>query len=310
MTSTVSVEVTSVSRSFDGVDVLSDVTFQVGKGDIRGLIGPNGVGKTTLLRILAGLVGPSGGQVRVLGGNPVEAGVRRRVGWIPGGDRTFYLRLSGRANLIFFGRMYGLSRRKSAERADALMSRVGLEDVGERATGLYSKGMLKRLAVARALLADPAVLLCDETTHDLDPDGARSIRSLVVSLAQEGMSVVWATQRLDELAGFADSVTVLSRSGVAYSGPMDGLLEKLERRTFLLSIGIEDTSLGVTALSGCDGVEAEETSGGIRVVVAAEVTIGSLIRTLESAGLAVTSISEVGSRVEAAYESVLGRESG
>src|SRR5665811_2091809 len=93
MTSTTPVEVMRVFRTFASNDVLSDVTFNLASGDIRGLIGPNGAGKTTLLRIIAGLVGPSSGHVSVLGGAPTDDRVRRRVGWIPGGDRTFYLRL-------------------------------------------------------------------------------------------------------------------------------------------------------------------------------------------------------------------------
>ena len=306
MTSTYPVEVMRVSRTFESNTVLSDISFELASGDIRGLIGPNGAGKTTLLRIIAGLVEPSSGHVSVLGGAPTDDEVRRRVGWIPGGDRTFYLRLSGRANLVFFGRMYGLSRREAARKAVDLLEQVGLAEAGERATGLYSKGMLKRLAVARSLIADPVVLLCDETTHDLDPEGAKAIRALVGDLAQHGMAVVWATQRLDELASFANTVTVLSKSGVAYSGDMDGLLERLERRTFIVSVGIADANQAVEVLGGRDGVDARLVGGALQVTLDADFTVGALVMALDAAGMPVTSISEVGSQVEAAYESVLG----
>src|SRR5690606_1224086 len=128
MTSTPVVEVMRVDRSFGDLTVLTDVDFSVERGHIHGLIGPNGVGKTTLLRIVAGLVDPTSGQVRVLGGEASAESVRTRIGWIPGGDRTFYLRLSGKDNLVFFGRMYGLSKRIATERATDLMDTVGLSE--------------------------------------------------------------------------------------------------------------------------------------------------------------------------------------
>jgi ABC-2 type transport system ATP-binding protein len=308
MTSTPVVEVMLVSRTFGDLKVLSGVDFTVLPGEIHGLIGPNGVGKTTLLRIVAGLVDPSEGAIRVFGGNPVADAVRTRIGWIPGGDRTFYLRLSGPDNLIFFGRMYGMSRKAATERAGLLLTRVGLEDAGPRPTGLYSKGMLKRLAVARALLPEPQLLLCDETTHDLDPDGAHSVRALVSRLADEGTAVLWATQRLDELAGFARSVTVLSRHGVAFSGRMDNLLTRLPRRTFRVSIGLAETGAAVSSLDEMNGVECAAEGGDLVISVFSGTTIGEVVTVLTANGLSVTAVNEEGSTVEAAYRHVLGVE--
>lgn len=309
MTSTPVVEVMRVSRSFDELTVLTDVDFTVALGHIHGLIGPNGVGKTTLLRIVAGLVDPTAGQVRVLGGQPSSVQTRTRMGWIPGGDRTFYLRLSGRDNLVFFGRMYGMSRREAGARSDQLMEAVGLTHAGGRATGLYSKGMLKRLAVARALLPDPSLLLCDETTHDLDPDGAVAIRELIADRAREGIAVLWATQRLDELSGFADSVTVLAQQGVAFSGIMDDLLNRLPRRGFrVAAIGESDTIAG--SLDRLEGVEWRREHDELIVHVSASRTIGEVISSLTGAGVSVTEVSEAGSTVEAAYRHVLGGETG
>lgn len=308
MTSTPVVEVMRVSRSFDELKVLTDVDFTVMPGHIHGLIGPNGVGKTTLLRIVAGLVDPTAGEVKVLGGEPALVETRTRVGWIPGGDRTFYLRLSGRDNLIFFGRMYGMSKRRAEARSDELIEAVGLAHAGGRATGLYSKGMLKRLAVARALLPDPNLLLCDETTHDLDPDGAVAIRELVANRARDGIAVLWATQRLDELGGFADSVTVLAQQGVAFSGAMDDLLSRLPRRSFRVSvIGAAEAA---AVLDRVEGVEWMKEHEDLLVHVSATSTIGEVISSLTAAGVTVTRVSEAGSTVEAAYRHVLGGETG
>ena len=300
------VEVTRVWRSFEELTVLRNVTFDLLPGDIHGLIGPNGVGKTTLLRIVAGLVEPSEGSVRVLGGDPTDVSIRTRIGWIPGGDRTFYLRLSGADNLVFFGRMYGLSRRQAAERATRLLTEVGLDDAARRPTGLYSKGMLKRLAVARALLPAPSVLLCDETTHDLDPDGAQDVRALITDLASRGTGVLWATQRLDELTGFADSVTVLSHEGVAFGGSIQELLVQVPRRSFLISTGLSDPRMAGAALDALGGVEYSIEGDDLLVHVSASTTIGDVVAALADAGFGVTGVNEAGSTVEAAYRHVLG----
>ena len=306
MTSTPVVEVMRVSRVFGDLTVLSGVDFKVLPGEIHGLIGPNGVGKTTLLRIVAGLVDPSEGTIAVLGGSPLFDSVRTRIGWIPGGDRTFYLRLSGSDNLVFFGRMYGLSKQSATARARLLLGEVGLDHAGNRATGLYSKGMLKRLAVARALLPDPQLLLCDETTHDLDPDGANSVRALISDLAARGTAVLWATQRLDELSGFATSVTVLSRQAVAFSGLMDDLLVQLPRRSFRISMGLADNTEGLPSLDGMEGVEWARDAGDLVVHVFAGTTIGEVVSALTASGLSVTGVTEEGSTVEAAYRHALG----
>ncbi len=164
--------VEGVSHRFGQKEALREVSLEVGIGEIHALLGPNGAGKTTLLRILSGLVEPDSGTLRLLDiswqGTPPREG-RHLLGVVPSGDRAFYLRLSGVENLIFFGRLYGLSRSRARQRAQECLAAVGLPDVGHLLVGNYSHGMQKRLAIARALLMNPPVLLVDEATHDLDP---------------------------------------------------------------------------------------------------------------------------------------------
>lgn len=299
-----------VSRSFGDQHVLVDVSLSIARGEIHGLIGPNGVGKTTLLRVLAGLIDPSEGSVRILGGDPKRDMVRSRIGWIPGGDRTFYLRLSGMENLIFFGRMYGLSTARARQAGTKLMERVGLAKAADKATGTYSKGMLKRLAVARALLPGPALLLCDETTHDLDPEGSETIRELFRELSVEGITIVWATQRLDELARFADSVTVLTEGGVAFSGRFGELVDRIPSRTFDIRLASE-IGPGIHELLEDLGIRhhVTEESGFVVVVEVDDLfPIGKVVAALGESGHIALSVNEIGSHVEAAYRHVLGRD--
>jgi ABC-2 type transport system ATP-binding protein len=219
-------EVRGLRRRFDRRWALDGVDLVVPAGEIHALLGPNGAGKTTLLRTIGGLVAPTEGSVSVLGLDVTAASRTRRghVGLVPSGDRTFYLRISGLENLVFFARLQGLPRRKAVARAQEVLAAVGLADAARRRVATYSHGMQKRLSIARALLTEPGVLLVDEATHDLDPEGAERVRSLVVERAAAGSAVVWATQRVEEISGFANCVTLLSAGQVRFTGSVGELL--------------------------------------------------------------------------------------
>src|SRR5918994_3373951 len=177
-----------VCCAFGDVLALDRVSLDVRGGEILALLGPNGAGKTTLLRIMTGLVTPTTGGVYVLDRNVARHAdeLRGRIGLVPSGDRTMYLRISGYENLLFFARMHGMRRREAAARARAVLEDVGLAEAGHRPVGHYSHGMQKRLSLARALLTDPALLLVDEATHDLDPEAATQARDLVSAAAGRG----------------------------------------------------------------------------------------------------------------------------
>jgi ABC-2 type transport system ATP-binding protein len=233
------IQVHDVSRRFRDKLALNGVSLRVERGEIAALLGPNGAGKTTLLRILCGLLIPDGGTASILGVDVREnsRSLRQRVGLVPSGDRSFYLRISAFENLLFFARMHNLSRREAAARSYAVLEDVGLRGVERQPVGTYSHGMQKRLSVARALLMQPEVLLIDEATHDLDPEGARQIRDLVSALARRGSAIVWATQRLEEIRGFADRVTLLTRGTVRFLGTVPELMGHALPQRYLLRVG-------------------------------------------------------------------------
>ncbi|MEA2492957.1 MAG: type transport system ATP-binding protein, partial [Thermoleophilaceae bacterium] len=220
------VDVRGVSRAFGSKLALQGVELRVAPGEIHALLGPNGAGKTTLLRLLTGLVHPTSGSVHVLGRDVARDTdfLRHRVALIPSGDRSFYLRLSGLENLLFFARMHAVRKRDAITRAMAVLDDVGLLDAAKVPVGQYSHGMHKRLSVARALLMGPSLLLVDEATHDLDPEGARRVRGLITKLADQGTGVLWTTQRVDEIRGFADEVTLLDHGQVLFSGSIPALM--------------------------------------------------------------------------------------
>jgi ABC-2 type transport system ATP-binding protein len=298
-------DVVDVHRRFRDVEALRGVTLEVWPGEIHALIGPNGAGKTTLLRILVGLLIPDAGDVGVLG-QPLDAmtsrGFRRSFGFVPSGDRSFYLRVSGLENLLFFARLHGLAKRPAAARSRELLELVGLAEAADRRVGLYSHGMQKRLSVARALLTEPRILFVDEATHDLDPQGAERIRDLVREQARQGVAVIWTTQRVEEIRGFADHVTLLHTGTVRFQGTVPQLLASVPRRRFLLRVGPgEDLAVMRDAVTGLaelrDGSDPEHVVLG----VAEGAILGQAIAALEGAGVSILACTEEGSGVEEAF---------
>ena len=232
------IDAEDVMRRFGAKEALRGVSLAVPAGEVHALLGRNGAGKTTLLRVLTGLLDASAGSVRVAGidvhGSPRE--VRRLIGVVPSGDRSFYLRLSGLENLVFFARLHGLPRARARERALRALAAVGLEAEARRPVHAYSHGMQKRLSVARALLTEPPVLLVDEATHDLDPEGAARVRRLAREAADAGRAVVWATQRVEEIRGLAERVTLLDEGAVRFQGTVPALLARSAPGRYVLRL--------------------------------------------------------------------------
>jgi ABC-2 type transport system ATP-binding protein len=292
-----SVLVRDVVCRFGDKTALDRVDLAIAPGEIRALLGPNGAGKTTLIRILCGLMTPPQGTVHTSG----------QVGFVPSGDRSFYLRISNLENLIFFARLHGLRLRQARARAHELLDAVGLADVANRPVGRCSHGMQKRLSVARALLASPQVLLVDEATHDLDPEGARRIRALVRDLADEGTAVLWTTQRMDEVPDFADSVTVLVQGTVVFAGSPAQLAAQAPSDRHLIQVCTSDhrqaPPLAAVQLAAGTGAMITPTNdAGYFVVTPRDPNgLGVVVARLVSAGLDVIACRQAQSEIEEAF---------
>ncbi|MEX0815864.1 MAG: ABC transporter ATP-binding protein [Gaiellales bacterium] len=297
-------------RRFGRTIALNDVSLDLAAGEIHALLGPNGAGKTTLLRILTGLVHPNAGTARVMGFDAVASprALRQRLGLVPSGDRSFYLRISGLENLVFFARLYGMRRRAAVARSNEVLEEVGLLEAARTRVGLYSHGMQKRLAVARALLPHPAVLVLDEPTHDLDPRAARAIRELVRELASCGAAAIWATQRIEEIRGFADTVTLLHRGEVRFNGGVPDLLAHSIPRRYLLRVrngsfsGRPAEAALNTALAGVGTIaDAGESSEHYLLQLQHGVILGDALKRLTEATFQILTCSEERSELEEAF---------
>jgi ABC-2 type transport system ATP-binding protein len=307
-------EARSVSMRFDRTVALADVSLEARAAEIHALLGPNGAGKTTLLRILCGLLSPTEGVARVAGveatGSPRS--LRRLIGLVPSGDRTFYLRISGLENLVFFARLHGLRRRAAERRAREVLDWVGLGNEGEKPVGVYSHGMQKRLSVARAFLVEPRALLVDEATHDLDPEGAERIRSLVREAAGRGTAVLWTTQRVDEIRGLAERVTLLSDGTVRFAGTVPGLMAHATPARWVLRVRNGRPEHGdpdLQAALGRAGSIVRAVDGDAEhylLTLGADVTLGEALARLSDAGLAILACREERSEIESAFLALTG----
>ena len=206
------------------VQALTDVSLSAGRGEVVGLVGANGAGKTTLLHIIAGLLEPSSGSVRVDGFDVVADSLeaRRRLGLVIADDRGFYWRLTGMENLTLFGVLAGLPREEARARADELMRQADLARRDRMVFG-YSSGMITRLHVARALIANPPLLLLDEPTRSLDPLVSLEVGRLVRRLADEGHAVLLSSHDLGEVLKICDRVVVVNEGEVVLADTAAGL---------------------------------------------------------------------------------------
>ena len=200
------------------VEALTDVSLDVAEGEIFGLIGRNGAGKTTLAKIIATLVQPTQGEVTVKDHDSVrdEEFVRSQVGLASAEERSFYWRLTAEQNLMFFARLYGLSDHRARARINELLARFELESMRRRRFGELSTGNKQRMAVARALLNSPPILLLDEPTRSLDPVAARAMRSLIGELSKSDppTTILLTSHNLTEIEELSTRVAIISRGRI------------------------------------------------------------------------------------------------
>jgi ABC-2 type transport system ATP-binding protein len=263
--------------------VLHDICLAVGRGELFGLLGPNGAGKTTLLKLLATLALPDAGTITIdgidTGRDPKAA--KRRIGLCTSEERSFYFRLSARANLEYFGALVGLSGPALSRRIKEVLEIVDLSGSIDGRFDSYSSGMRQRLTVARALLADPDVLFLDEPTRAVDPVHAEAIRHLIQHelVKRRGKTVILATNLLEEAWRLCDRVAVLNRGSVVALGPPHSLDKQLRQvMRYQLTVDKLDQSLVdvARALPGLTQLDVEPSAEGVMLRIEMEKSQQSL----------------------------------
>lgn len=296
--------VEGVARSFGPVQAIRHIDLEAPPGEVTALIGPNGSGKTTLLLILASLLAPDAGTVRVAGFDPAAqpAEVRSRVGWMPD-TLGVWESLTALEVLRTLGALYGLGPADCSRRADELLAAVHLTEFGRQPARVLSRGQQQRLSLARALIHDPLVLLLDEPASGLDPGSRVELRSLLRDLAAQGKTVVVSSHVLSELDEIADRAVFVSRGQSVKSQTLD----EAGSRTRRYSIQAQPMSTLADALRG-HGVRFEARGDSRReeflVQLGSTTEASSLLRTLVLADVVVTAFAPAGGALEETYLSL------
>src|SRR5271155_3184890 len=243
----------------DKVRALEDLTLSIHRGEVFGLLGPNGSGKRTTIKLLLGLIFPTEGTAKILGQPAGSSEINERIGFLPE-ESYLYRFLNGEETLWFYGRLFRIPRRELKRRVPALLDTVGLDAKSrKRKLREYSKGMARRIGLAQALINNPDLILLDEPTTGLDPIGTREMKDLILSLKQQGKTVLLCSHLLADVQDVCDRITILFRGKMMELGHVKDLLQVKdianisarglsagqaeEVRQFLIKMGVADPAI-------------------------------------------------------------------
>lgn len=297
--------VDSVSRSFGSVHAVRDVSFEAKPGTVTGLIGPNGSGKTTLMLMLASLLKPDGGSIRIAGNDPAEdpQAVRSTLGWMPDVLGS-WAALSVRTTLEITSRLYRVDAPTAAARAEELIDLVNLRQLADSPTRVLSRGQKQRLSLARALVHDPQVLLLDEPASGLDPASRVELRILVRRLADEGKTVLVSSHVLSELDEMADGAVYMSQ-GVTASAESIAQTKTTSRAWRIKSSDLRALQVALDK-AGVPASAVTQDRTELLVPLAGETEAAELLARLVASGVAISTFAPSVGDIEHTYLSLSG----
>ncbi|MCU4926050.1 ABC transporter ATP-binding protein [Halobacteria archaeon AArc-dxtr1] len=278
------IEATTLTKSFGDTLALDDLSFQVEEGEVFGFLGPNGAGKSTTINILLDFARPTAGDASVLGldAQTHSREIRQRTGVLPEGAET-YDRLTGRQHLEFTIDSKGVD-----DDPDALLERVGIADAADRKAGGYSKGMSQRLLLAMALVGEPELLILDEPSTGLDPNGAREMREIVREENARGATIFFSSHIMEQVEAVCDRVGILRDGEMVATDTVEGLRDSMSGGT-ILRISVDrlddDATTAVRQLSEVGSVSTDES--GPTLVVECNGSKTAVLNEIESQGLEV-----------------------
>jgi ABC-2 type transport system ATP-binding protein len=292
------VEATWLTKSYGGRPALDGLSLSVEEGDIFGFLGPNGAGKTTTIRILAGLLVPTGGRARVAGVDVSKdpRAVKRVVGVLPE-NQGYYPWMTGEEYLAYFGRLYGVADPRS--RARSLLEAVGLARRGRTPVGGYSRGMRQRLGIARAMVHSPRVLFLDEPSLGLDPRGQREINELIRRLNREdGLTVFLSSHLLSEIENLCTRFAIVREGRLVAEGGRAQLEARLGKSR-RLSLGVSDPERALELAGAVRGIrDSHREKETIVVDPETDAAAATLLRVLISSEIEVYSMQRLSPSLE------------
>ncbi len=293
------IETQHLRRRFGPKLAVADLSLRVPRGEVFGFLGPNGAGKSTTIKMLLGLLEPSGGAGTLLGRPLGDQAARAMVGFLPEHFR-FQDWLSGRELLRFHGQLYGLSGRALETKAQALLERMDLVDAAERPIRTYSKGMTQRIGLAQALLNDPEIVFLDEPTSGLDPIGRLLVRDVIKDLRAGGTSVFLNSHLLGEVEATCDRVVFVKQGRIVHELDMASTPDGLE-----VELRVEGAPYATLAAHGAVLATAQ---GYARLRIADDAALPALAAALVAAGAKLYAMTPHKRSLEATFLEVMGED--
>ncbi|MFA5917487.1 MAG: ABC transporter ATP-binding protein [Candidatus Gracilibacteria bacterium] len=206
-------ELKNVTKYLNGNKILSEVSFEVEKGDIYGFLGPNGAGKTTTMKCILGLIEPEEGEIKIFGENGLSIKSKEKIGFMP--ENTYlYRHLTGAEFLRFNGKFFDIESKELEKKIEHLLKKVGLEKAGNKRLSDYSKGMLQRIGLAQSIINDPKLLFLDEPMSGLDPIGRKMVKDLLLELKDDGTTIFFNTHILADAESMCNKISIIHKGKI------------------------------------------------------------------------------------------------
>ncbi len=266
------IETSGLTKRYGQLTAVDNLNLTIEKGEIYGLLGPNGSGKTTTILMLLGLTEPSAGQVQVLGLDPARQplSVKAHVGYLPD-SVGFYDNLTAQENLIYIAKLNGLKRVEAYRRIDAALERIGLKQVAEKPVGEFSRGMRQRLGVAELIIKEPQIIIMDEPTLGLDPEATRSFLELIRNLKEDGITFLLSSHLLQQVQTVCDRVGLFRNGRIVLEGTVSELARQVLGDAYRIFVEVEQPDPEVeTALRELPHVTDVRLDGRTYIVEAAD----------------------------------------
>jgi len=278
-----------VTKRYDDTTVVDRLNLQINEGEIVGIIGHNGAGKSTTMKMIAGLIEPTSGDVRVMGQDMVKHGikVKQRIGYLPE-ESPLYEAMTAQQYLLFFSELYQMPRQKALARIDSLLQSLGLEQ-RNKLTGEFSKGMKRKTAIARTLLHDPELLILDEPNSGLDPLTSFFIINYLKQLKSEGKTILLSAHNLFHVESICDRVAIIKNGKLLVFDTMDSIRGRLGKREYQVIFHAGET-LGYELVGGNYVFRTQDVDG-----------IARMLETISAKGWALADLSMRESALEEIY---------
>jgi ABC-2 type transport system ATP-binding protein len=304
------VEVRDLTKAFRDVVAVAGISFEVHRGEVFSLLGPNGAGKSTAISIISGLLAPDSGDALVMGHSILKESMaaRRSLGVVPQ-EIALYNDMSARENLMFWGRMYGLSGGELSRRVDDMLSAVGLMERQKGRVGTFSGGMKRRVNIAASLLHQPQVVIMDEPTVGIDPQSRRHILDHVKELNRQGMSVLYTTHYMEEAEELSNRIAIMDKGKIIAGGTRDELVRMVGEQARIDLTVTGEPAGAAEAWRTVEGVSQSTAAQGRVEVLAADsdAVVPRLFESAAQAGFHISSVDIKEPNLETVFLSLTGR---